>query len=71
VTNKLWQCPLQVERGSYEQMPAEWVGAVVNFYVGAASYEEALTKAVQVLRHKGMIFVDLVGGKVALLDPDL
>jgi hypothetical protein len=68
--NKLWQCPLKVERGSYGQMPADWRGAIVSFYVGAPSHEEALTKAVQVLRHKGMIFVDLVDGKVMQLDPD-
>jgi hypothetical protein len=71
VTNKLWQCPLKVERGSYEQMPAGLLGAMVNFYVGAASYEEALTKVVHVIRLKGLIFVDLVGGKVMQLDPDL
>lgn len=52
-------------------MPPHWVGAVVNFYVGAVTYEEALTKAVQVLRHKGMNFVDLVGGKVMQLNPDV
>ena len=71
MTNKLWQCPLKVRRGSYEAMPPEWLGAIVNFYVGATSYEEALTKAVHAVRHKGMIFVDLVDGKVMQLDPDL
>ncbi len=70
MTNKLWQCPLKVERGSYQQMPAHWLGAIVNFYVGAASYEEALIRAVQVVRHMGMTFVDLVDGKVMQLDPD-
>ena len=70
MTNKLWECPLKVERGSYEQMPSEWLGAMVVFYVGAASYEDALSKAVHVIRHKGMVFVDLVGGQVLQLDPD-
>jgi hypothetical protein len=68
MTNKLWQCPIKVERGSYQQMPAHWLGAIVNFYVGAASHEEALMRAVQVLRHMGMVFVDLVDGKVIQLD---
>lgn len=44
------------------------LGAIVNFYVGAASREEALMRAVQVLRHMGMVFVDLVDGKVIQLD---
>lgn len=69
--NQLWRCPLKVSRGSYEQMPPDWLGAFVNFYVGAATYEEALTKAVHVVRHQGMVFVDLVDGKVTQLDPDL
>jgi hypothetical protein len=68
--NQLWQCPLKVGRGSYEQMPSDWLGAVVNFYVGAATYEEALTKAVQVVRSMGMSFIDLVGGRVLQLDPE-
>ena len=69
MTNKLWQCVLQVERGTYQQMPAHWRGAMVDFYCGAQSHEEALMKAVQVLRHMGMVFVDLVDGKVMQLDP--
>ena len=69
MTNKLWQCPLKVERGSYQQMPAHWLGAIVNFYVGAPTYEEALMKAVQVLRQMGMVFVDLANGQVMQLDP--
>ncbi len=71
VTNKLWKCPLHVDRGCYQQMPAEWLGAAVNVYIGAETYEEALTKAVHFLRHKGMVFVDLIGGKITQLDPDL
>ena len=70
MTNKLWQCPIKVERGSYQQMPAHWLGAIANFYVGAPSHEEAVTKAVQVLRHMGMVFIDLVDGQVFQLDPD-
>lgn len=46
VTNKLWKCPLHVDRGCYQEMPAEWLGAAVNVYIGAETYEEALTKAV-------------------------
>jgi hypothetical protein len=68
MTNKLWQCPLKVDRGSYQQMPANWVSAIVNFYIGAPTHEDALMKAVQVLRQMGMVFVDLVGGKVMQLD---
>ena len=47
MTNKLWQCSLKVERGTYEDMPKTWLGASVNYYVGAATYEEALEKAVK------------------------
>lgn len=69
VTNKLWACPLQVERGTNQEMPESWLGACVVFYVGAITHEAALEKAVTVLRHKGMIFVDLLDGKVIQLDP--
>jgi hypothetical protein len=69
MTNKLWQCHLHVERGTYEQMPSEWLGAAVSFYVGAPTYKEALAKAVRVAQHMGMVFVDLIGGKVVQLDP--
>ncbi|AFU99763.1 hypothetical protein [Simiduia agarivorans] len=70
MNNKLWQCPIKVERGTYEAMPDTWAGAAVNYYVGAATYEEALTKAVKVVQSLGMIFVDLLDGKVMQLDPE-
>ena len=70
MTNKLWQCPVKVERGTYTDMPETWVGASVNYYVGAETYEEALKKAVSVLRSMGMVFVDLYDGKVMQLNPD-
>ena len=68
--NKLWQCPLKVKRGTYEEMPETWIGATVSYYVGAPTYEEALTKAVTVLKSQGMEFVDLLDGKVIQLDPN-
>ena len=68
--NKLWQCPLKVERGTYEEMPESWLGATVNYYVGASTYEEAITKAVKVLQSVGMVFVDLVDGTVMQLNPE-
>jgi hypothetical protein len=67
--NKLWQCPIKVKRGTYEEMPESWIGAVVNYYVGAPTYEDALTKAVTVLKSQGMEFVDLLEGKVYQIDP--
>ncbi|MEM8715261.1 MAG: hypothetical protein AAGE92_05710 [Cyanobacteria bacterium P01_G01_bin.4] len=67
--NKLWQCPLEVKRGMYEAMPDSWLGAVVNYYVGAPTYQEALAKAVATLQSQGMEFVDLSGGQVFQLDP--
>jgi len=69
--NKLWQCPLKVERGTYQEMPETWLGATVNYYVGAATYEEALEKAVTVVKSMGMVFVDLLDGKLIQLDPDM
>ncbi|AVW98944.1 hypothetical protein [Vibrio vulnificus] len=69
--NKLWQCPLVVQRGTYKEMPESWLGATVNYYVGVSTYEEALTKSVKVLQSVGMVFVDLVDGKVVQLDPEL
>lgn len=69
MTNVLWACPLKVERGSNQDMPKSWLGACVVFYVGAASHEAALEKAAKVLRHMGLIFVDLLEGKVIQLDP--
>jgi hypothetical protein len=68
--NKFWKCPVKVKRGSYEEMPESWIGAAVSYYVGAATDEEALTKAVSALKSHGMEFVDLLGGKVIQLDPD-
>jgi hypothetical protein len=67
--NKLWQCPVKVKRGTYEEMPESWAGAAVSYYVGAPNYEEALTKVVSTLKSQGMEFVDLLGGKVIQLDP--
>lgn len=67
--NKLWQCPIKVKRGSYEEMPEAWYGAAVSYYVGAPTYEEALDKAVSELESQGMEFVELLGGNVIQLDP--
>ena len=44
MTNKLWQCPLKIERGTYSDMPESWLGASVNYYVGAENHQEALKK---------------------------
>ena len=69
MTNKLWLFPLRVARGSFQQMPADWRGAVVNFYVGAPTHQEGLLKAMTVVHGLGLVFVDLVDGSVSELDP--
>lgn len=68
MTNKLWQCPIIVKRGTYAETPQSWLGASVNYYVGAPTHDEALTKAVKALQSMGMTFVDLVDAKVMQLD---
>ena len=68
--NKLWQCPFKVKRGTYEEMPKTWLGASVNYYVGAQTYEEALNKAITELNSRGMIFIELYNGKVNQIDPE-
>ena len=68
--NKLWQCPIKVKRGTFEEMPESWIGAAVSYYVGAVTDEEALSKAVLEIESQGMEFLDLLGGKVIQLDPD-
>ena len=68
--NKFWKCPVKLKRGTYEEMPESWIGAAVSYYVGAATDEDALSKAVSALESQGMEFVDLLGGQVIQLDPN-
>jgi len=68
--NKLWECPLQIERGSNTKMPDSWLGAFVTYYVGARNYKEALQKAVSAVSSEGYIFKDIVDGQVFQVDSD-
>ena len=68
--NKLWECPLQIERGSNTKMPDSWLGAFVTYYVGAKDYKEALQKAVSDVRSEGYIFKDIIDGQVFQIDPE-
>lgn len=42
----------------------------MNYYIGAPTHEEALTKAVTVIQSQGMEFVELLDNKVIQLDAD-
>ncbi len=68
--NKLWKCPLKVNRGSFEQLPKEWLGAFVNFYAVAPSYEDACDKAVSIAKSMGMENVELTESEPAEIDPE-
>ena len=67
--NKLWKCSLKVSRGSFDELPGDWLGAFVNFYAGAPSYEDACSKAVSIAESMGMEFVELSESKLVEIDP--
>lgn len=62
--NLLWECPLQIERGSSTDMPEDWLGAFVSYFVAAPTYEVALRAAVAAASERGYVFKDVPGGQV-------
>lgn len=68
---QLYECPIRVTRGSNPQMPPDWKGAIVFFYVASPSYQEALQVAVAQLRAEGYEYQTVEGGKVNQLDPSV
>jgi hypothetical protein len=67
--NSLFECPIVVSRGSNKEMPKEWKGAVLSYYVAAPDYESALFRAANDLKSDGYKFENVYGGKVNQLDP--
>ena len=59
-----------MKRGTDDIITESWIGAVVNYYVGAPTYQEALSKAVSILSDQGMELIDLWGGQVFQLELD-
>lgn len=68
-SNLLFECPLIVSRGNSQDMPEEWSGAILNYFVAAKDYEAALYKSVNDLRSDGYKFESVHDGKVNQLDP--
>jgi hypothetical protein len=68
-TNLLFECPIVVSRGSNIEMPKEWKGAVLSYYVAAPDYEAALLRAANDLKSDGYKFENVYDGKVHQLDP--
>lgn len=65
----LFECPLVVGRGDNTEMPPDWMEAIAYCYVSADNYENALLKAVEVIRSEGYEFKTVFEGKVKQLDP--
>ncbi|MFW2373371.1 MAG: hypothetical protein ACN4GM_09655 [Gammaproteobacteria bacterium] len=70
-SNLLFECPIVVSRGTNMEMPKKWKGAVLNYYVAAKNYEEALIKAANDLKSEGYKFENVYDGKVNQLDPEV
>lgn len=68
-SNLLFECPMVVTRGTNEQMPKEWIGAILTYFVAAEDYESALLKAAHDLKSDGYKFENVYDGKVNQLDP--
>ena len=68
-SNLLFECPILVSRGANEEMPKEWKGAILTYFVAAEDYEAALFKAVNDLKSDGYKFENVYDGKVNQLDP--
>jgi len=68
-SNLLFECPLFVTRGTNTEMPAEWKGAILHYYVSAKNHESALIKAADDLKSDGYKFEGVYEGKVSQLDP--
>ncbi|KUM03813.1 hypothetical protein Cv017_17320 [Chromobacterium subtsugae] len=65
----LFECPLIVCRGANTEMPSDWLEAIAFYYVSAENYENALIKAVELIRSEGYEFKTVFNGKVNQLDP--
>jgi len=70
-TNLLFECPIVVSRGSNGEMPKEWKGAILSYYVAAPDYESALRRAADDLKSDGYKFENVYDGKVNQLDPTI
>ncbi|WP_100916031.1 hypothetical protein [Pseudoalteromonas spongiae] len=68
-TNLLFECPIVVSRGTNQEMPQEWKGAILSYYVAAPDYESALLRATDDLKSDGYKFENVHDGKVSQLDP--
>lgn len=68
-SNLLFECPIVVSRGTNEQMPKEWKGAILTYFIAAEDYESALFKAANDLKLDGYKFENVYDGKVNQLDP--
>jgi hypothetical protein len=68
-SNLLFECPIVVSRGANEDMPKEWKGAILTYFVAAKDYEAALLKAANDLKSEGYKFENVYDGKVNQLDP--
>lgn len=68
-TNLLFECPIVVSRGSNQEMPKEWKGAILSYYVAAPDYESALLRAANDLKSDGYRYESVHDGKVSQLDP--
>lgn len=70
-TNLLFECPIVVSRGTNQEMPQEWTGAILSYYIAASDYESALLKAADNLKSDGYKFETVHDGKVSQLDPSV
>jgi len=68
-TNLLFECPIVVSRGANQEMPREWKGAILCYYVAAPDYESALLRAADDLKSDGYRYENVHDGKVSQLDP--
>lgn len=67
--NLLFECPIVVSRGTNIEMPSEWKGAILTYYVAAPDYESALLRAADDLKAEGYKYEEVYEGKVNQLDP--
>jgi len=68
-SNLLFECPIVVSRGTNNEMPKEWKGAILTYFVAAKDYEAALIKAANDLKCEGYKFETVYDGKVNQIDP--
>ncbi|MGX5172434.1 hypothetical protein ACUR5C_00235 [Aliikangiella sp. IMCC44653] len=68
-SNLLFECPIIVSRGTNQEMPQEWKGAILCYYVAAPDYESALLRATDDLKSDGYRYENVHDGKVTQLDP--